>query len=169
MGKKKMMAIMMSIVGIMFFASMSFAGGYPFGIIDTGSSTKIIVVGKFSAGFTQQEAQNASAAVISLVNSNLGSSTTGTSFFTPNDFKSMGIEDADLLKSAVKSVYQSWGFGLYVFIEVKRVGEYAPGFGNNVRVDAYIADMAVPLGISSDYLYLLSIETSEFLLTQANP
>jgi len=159
--KKLKIVSMSTIIGILLlFATAAFAGGYPFAVLDTSTSTKIVVVGKFSTQFTQQEAQNASAAVISLVQENLGSSGT-TAMYTPNELASFGVGDADYLKSLVKDNYVAAGFDLYVFVDIKRVAEYVPGFGGNVRIDLFIADMAAALGISADYLYALSIEAPE--------
>jgi len=52
MGKTKMLIISMLIGGMMLGATSAFANGYPFGIVSTSSSSKTIVVGKFSTQFT---------------------------------------------------------------------------------------------------------------------
>lgn len=155
MGKTKMLIISMLIGGMMLGATSAFANGYPFGIVSTSSSSKTIVVGKFSTQFTQQEAQNFTAAVVSLV----GANAQGTAIYTPNVLASYGITDADLLKMAVRSAYKSQGFSTFIFLDIKKTAEYVAGYGSNIRIDIYL-----PTGNGVDFAYLLSIETSQSLL-----
>ncbi len=95
---------------------------------------------------------------MSLVQGTLGSSGS-TLIYTPNQLAGFGLGDADALKNLVKSNYQQWGIGLYIFVDIKQVGQYYAGFGPNARIDVYIADMANLVNVNADYLYALSIET----------
>jgi len=146
------------LVGLLAFgASSASASGYPFFAYDNSSSTSIVVVGKFSSQYTQAEAQNLTATIVSLIEGTLGSSG-NTLIYTPNELAAISLGDADTLKNAVKSVYKQYGIDLYVFVDIKQVSQYAAGFGPNARIDLYIADMASQVGVTADYLYALSIE-----------
>ncbi len=143
------------------------AAGYPFAVLDNSTGTSAVIVGKFASGsgqFTQQEAQNLVDSVVAAVQSTLGS-TGGSTILGPSDLASVGYGDADALKDFIKQNYMAAGIDVYIFLDIKRTAQYAAKFGNNIRIDVYVADMAQPLGISADYLYAASIEAPEMYLS----
>lgn len=143
------------------------AAGYPFAVLDTSTEDSVIVVGKFASGsgqFTEQEAQNLVQSVVAAVQGTLGSSG-GSTIFTPSALKAAGLGDADELKTLVKQNYRAAGFDLYIFLDIKRTAQYATGFGNNIRIDVYAADMASFVDVSAPYLYAVSIEAPEMYLS----
>ncbi len=158
MNKTKYFILSMVIGLLAFGASSASAAGYPFFVLDTSLGSPVVVVGKFSTQYTQAEAQNLTSAVVALVQDTLGSSGS-TIIYTPNQLAAFGLGDADYLKDLIKGIYLQNGIELYIFVDIKQVGQYYAGFGPNARIDVYIADMAQAIGVNAPYLYALSIET----------
>jgi len=152
--------------GMVVCSGVASAAGYPFVVVDT-SVYPTIVVGKFASGagqFTQTEAENLVQSIVAAVEGQDLVNTSTASVLTPSQLAGLSINghslsDGDYVKNLVKQNYVDWGLGLYIFLDVRKKAEYSAGFGNNVRIDVYVADMASLLGISADYLYALSIET----------
>jgi hypothetical protein len=158
--KRKLIQTLILTTAIILFAGVSsFAAGYPFAVLTPSGSTKVIVLGKFdsSAGqFTQSEAQEMTATVAPIIKGLLKNLVqTDIAVLTPNDLKGY---DADTLKPIVKNGYKSWGYTLYAYVDITKTAEYVKGFGPNMRLDVYIADMALYVGVVADYLYAASIE-----------
>ena len=158
--KRNLMQTMLLTTAIILFAGVSsFAAGYPFAVLTPSGSTKIIVLGNFdssSGQFTQSEAQDLTATVAPIISGLLKNYIqTDIVVLTPDDLKGY---DADTLKPMVKSGYKSWGYNLYAYVDITKTAEYVKGFGPNMRLDVYIADMALFVGVVADYLYAASIE-----------
>jgi hypothetical protein len=159
--RKVKITVLSLLTTVMLFGSASvFASGFPFGVLTTSGSTKIVVLGDFSSvsgQFTQEEAQNLTATVAPIIQSLLTSSSSSVEIevLTPNQLRGY---DADTLKLLVKSNYKAWGYNTYIFVNITKKAEYVAGFGPNMRLDVYIADMASLIGVSADYLYATSIE-----------
>ena len=100
MNKTKFFILSMLIGLLAFGASSASAAGYPFFAYDNSSSTSIVVVGKFSSQYTQAEAQNLTATIVSLIEGTLGSSGS-TLIYTPDQLAAFGLGDADALKNLV--------------------------------------------------------------------
>lgn len=175
-GLKRLSIIL--IVGFFFItASIAYSSGTPaLDFYIAGSSSAIplnvVVVSKYdSASYTYAEAEAISQAVSKLIGlgstlaGSLGLSTAGLSHFTPSQVAAWGITDADILKNLVKTYYQSWGFNFYAFADIKRVTSVAPELGHAMRIDIWIADLPVLLGLTGDYLYIASLEIPETYLT----
>lgn len=142
-------------------AATASAGGYPAAFLDTESGIPIVVVGKFDpASFTAAEADTLSSAIAGLSGS--------SAVLTTSELAALGFSDADLLKDYVYGNYRDW-FGssaLYLFFDIRRT---AGIYGHNIRIDAWLADGAVFLGLSGDYLYLGSVEFPELYISLASP
>ena len=160
--RKNRMCILNLVIVLMLSTTVSaFAAGIPFAVMGTSGTTKIIVVGKFSADsgqFTQTEAQSVTTAVASIIQSYLGAVSISATVFTPNQLSASGapFNDADDLLAYVKTNYKTWGFSQYAEVDIKKVSEYISGYGQNVRMDIfmnsyYIASLEIPYS----YLSLL--------------
>ena len=153
--RKTKMYVSTLVLGVMLFGSASaFAAGYPFAVATTSGSTKAIVLGKFASDqFSQAEAQALTVSVAGIIQSFLASS--NPTVLTPSQ---MAAYDADTWKTMVKSNYKAWGFSSYIFVNITKTPEHVAGFGPNLRLDIFIADMASLVGVQADYLYAASIE-----------
>ncbi len=160
--RKNRMCILNLVIVLMLSTTVSaFAAGIPFAVMGTSGTTKIVVVGKFSADsgqFTQTEAQSVTTAVASIIQSYLGAVSISATVFTPNQLSASGapFNDADDLLAYVKTNYKTWGFSQYAEVDIKKVSEYISGYGQNVRMDIfmnsyYIASLEIPYS----YLSLL--------------
>jgi hypothetical protein len=161
MNKRLLCIWAIAIALTMMFASTALASGYP--MIAGDMSSGVLVVGKFdSNSFTLSEANQIAATVAGM----LGMLGEQTQFFGPSQVgPAFGISDGDAVKSAAKSAYQSYGFDVYIFLDIKRVGAVSQDLGQNLRIDVWVADMAAELGIPGDYLYAASIEAPEMYLS----
>lgn len=140
-------------------------GGYPFLVLAEGSedgSATIAIVGKFYDGagqFTFDEANTLVTSVTTGVTDLLGTPV-AVPVLTPRQLTDLGYGNADSDKALLKSAYKSAGIEFLVFVDIKKTGEYAPGFGQNMRVDVYIVDLATLIGppIPPGDLYVASLE-----------
>lgn len=159
MKRKGIASVFLTTAIILFMSGSSFASGYPFAVLTPSGSNSVIVLGKFdssSGQFTQTEAQNLTATVAPIIQGLLKNIVqTDVTILTPDDLKAY---DADKWKSMVKKDYKSWGFTIYAYVDVTKTAEYVKGFGPNMRLDVYIADMALFVGVLADYLYAASVE-----------
>ncbi len=165
--RKTKIYLLSLVMGLTFFTSAgAIASGFPLAILSSSSLGYVIVIGKFASGsgqFTQAEANNLSlsvaGAIPGLIQSLLGSSSVSApTVLTPNQLAAAGLSDADDVINLVKANYKAWGYSFYAVVNISKYFEYATGYGQNLRLDVYIADIAALLGLGGDYLYAASIE-----------
>lgn len=145
-------------------AATAYSSGYPFAAGLYSQGMNVIVVGKFdSSEFTAQEAENFSQGAADAVGL-LGTAGQGLIVLTPSQLASSGLTDADAVKQMVKNIYMQSGFDLYIFLDITKVDSIQPQYGQNVRIDAWVADMAPLLGLTGDYLYVTTLEVPEMYL-----
>lgn len=172
--KKTVMLLRTAIITLSIFAGITavHAGGIPALDIYNSGGTSIIVLGSYdSAGFTFDEANTISTLVSSL-SSQIGPllglsglSTSGLSNFTPSQLKTYGYTDADTLKTFIKDSYLPSGFSLYIFLDITKSAGISQAYGQNLKINIWIADLASTLGMTGDYLYLGSIELPMMYIT----
>ncbi len=143
----------------------AYSSGYPaLGLYMTGNpeDISVVVVGKFDSSFNPQDVDAFFSAAMSLV----GGSLPGVTVLGPSQLAQYGspFNDADSLKAFVKSAYQGLGIDLYIFLDATKVNSVEAQYGKNVRINAWVADMASEVGFTGDYLYATSIEVPELYL-----
>ncbi|HWR88712.1 MAG TPA: hypothetical protein VN260_00500, partial [Dissulfurispiraceae bacterium] len=52
---------------------------------------------------------------------------------------------------------------LYLFLDISKTPSISAQYGNNIKIDVWVPDLAALLGFSGDYLYAATLETPEVL------
>lgn len=139
----------------------AYSSGYPaLGLYlpSTAGDTSVIVVAKFDSSFNVQDVDSFFAAAMSLIG---GSMPQGLAVYGPSQLVPYQITDADILKNTALSIYQELGISLYIFLDVTKVNSVDPQYGQNVRINAWLADAAYDFGFTGNYLYAASVEVPE--------
>jgi hypothetical protein len=162
---KKIVILALVVAALVGSFGSALASGYPFLVLAEGNESgtaTIAILGKFHEGagqFTFDEANTLVTSVIAGVTNLLGTPA-AVPVLTPRQMTDLGYGNADNDKAFLKSAYKSAGIEFLVFVDIKKIGEYAPGFGQNMRVDVYIVDLATLIGppLPPGDLYVASIE-----------
>lgn len=127
-------------------------------IPDDVNGMSVVVVGNIDSNQISLADADAVSQQVGQLIGLLGSSVPGTIlFYTPGELTAIGL-DGQYTKDTIKAYYLDWGFSLYLFLDIYHTPELLPGYGPTLRVDAWIADLAQPLGLPGDYLYVASVE-----------
>jgi len=170
MKKAKVFLACLGVIATILFVGTApaYSSGYPVLGLYTPSSpgdVSVVVVGKFDSSDFSLSDVGSYAQSLQGVLGTLGSSLPGIVFMGPNELAQYGFADADNLKNYIKSVYQGV-VDIYVFLDVTKVNSpYSAQYGQNVRIDAWVADLAALVGSTDDYLYAASIEVPEIYLS----
>lgn len=164
--KLKTLCIVLALVAVSF--SMANASGIPAAGIMNDPDFPVIVVMKFGAGFTAQDAQN-SAQLISQAIGLAGQLTTAAQsvlFYSPANLAQLGVTDADVLKTALKGPAAQLGF-TYLFLDMSKKASVEAQYGQNIKVDIWVANdgpaaqLTSGLGVTGAYIYIATIEFPE--------
>lgn len=169
---KKIAILALIVFALVGSAAAALGSGYPVAVVAADDEDTILVLGKFASGagqFTQAEADGLVNTVAALVQGFLGS-TGGAVVLNPTQMAGYGLGDADNVKALAKANYPAWGVDIFVFVDISKTAETAPGYGPNMRLSVYVVDMATLLGppIPAGDLYIASIEVPYMYTTLLN-
>jgi hypothetical protein len=171
----RIFVLTIALIGLPF--TMANASGIPAAGLMTDPDSPLLVVIKFGADFTQQDAET-NAQLISQALGLAGQYTTvtqGFMFFSPATLAQMGMTDADALKDLLRAPAEQLGY-LFIFLDIsKKPSAGGTQYGLSHKVDVWIANdrtvsqFAHALGLTGAFLYAATLEYPEMypqLLTQ---